>query len=64
MIRVNGNDEEFCSESIEDLLQRLGVESRGIAVALNGEIVRRAAWPDTFVDDECSIEIVTAAAGG
>lgn len=64
MIRVNGNDEEFRSESIEDLLRRLGVETRGIAVALNGEIVRRAAWSDTFVGDECSIEIVTAAAGG
>ncbi len=64
MIRVNGNDEEFCSESIENLLRRLGIEPRGIAVALDGEIVRRAAWSDTFVGDDSSVEIVTAAAGG
>lgn len=64
MIRVNGDDEEFLSETIEELLMRLGVEPRGIAVALNGEIVRRAAWPNTVVGDECGIEIVTAVAGG
>ena len=64
MIRVNGDDEEFLSETIEELLTRRGVEPRGIAVALNGEIVRRAAWSNTVVCDECSIEIVTAAAGG
>lgn len=64
MIRVNGNDEEYRSESIEGLLRRLEIEPRGIAVALDGEIVRRAVWASTFVGDECSIEIVTAVAGG
>jgi sulfur carrier protein len=64
VIHVNGNEEEFLPETIEALLQRLDIDSRGIAVAINGEILRRAEWPSTVVQDRCSIEIVTAAAGG
>jgi len=64
VISVNGNEEEFLSETLDALLQRLNVEQRGIAVAIDGEMVRRAEWSSTIVVDECSIEIVTAAAGG
>jgi sulfur carrier protein len=64
VINVNGHAEEFLQETVEALLRRLGIERRGIAVAINGEIVRRGEWSRTVVADECSIEIVTAAAGG
>lgn len=64
MILVNGRDDEYLAETIDVLLDRLGVEPRGIAVALNGEVVRRAEWSSTVVPDNGSIEIVTAAAGG
>ncbi|HEV3266908.1 MAG TPA: sulfur carrier protein ThiS [Acidimicrobiales bacterium] len=64
MIRVNGKDDAFFNESVEALLSRLGIEPRGIAVALDGEVVRRSAWLDTVVADGSSVEIVTAAAGG
>jgi len=47
-----------------DLLQRRGIEPRGIAVALDGEVVRRGAWSETKVHDGTQVEIVTAAAGG
>lgn len=64
MIHVNGRDDDFLDESVDALLTRLGIEPRGIAVALDGEIVRRSVWSSTIVLDESSIEIVTAAAGG
>lgn len=64
MIRVNGNADDFLSETVDALLRRLGVETRGIALALNGEIVRRSQWSSTVVGDESSVEIVTAVAGG
>ncbi len=64
MIHVNGGDDDFLLESVEALLTRLAIEPRGIAVALDGEIVRRSAWSSTIVPDESSVEIVTAAAGG
>lgn len=64
MIRVNGRYEDWPGESIADLVARLGIDPRGVAVALNGEVVRRAQWPSTVVGDGDVIEVVTAAAGG
>jgi len=64
VIHVNGRDDVFLLESVDALVTRLGIEPRGIAVALDGEVVRRSAWSSTLVPDESSVEIVTAAAGG
>jgi len=64
MIRFNGQDRDFISESVEELIQRLAIEPRGVAVAIDGDVVRRSEWPTTRIQDGCSIEIVTAVAGG
>jgi sulfur carrier protein len=64
VIRVNGEDHEFFAESVEDLLRRLSIEHRGVAVAIDGEIVRRSEWGETRIEDGNAIEIVTAVAGG
>lgn len=64
MIRVNGEDQLFVAESIEELLRRLSIEPRGVAVAIDGDIVRRSEWSDTLIADGSAIEIVTAVAGG
>ena len=64
MIRVNGNDQPFVEETLARLLDRLAITSQGVAVAVNGDIVRRGEWATTRVVDGASIEIVTAAAGG
>jgi sulfur carrier protein len=64
VIRVNGEDQPFTSESVEDLLRRLSIEPRGVAVAIDGAIVRRSEWSDTLIADDNMIEIVTAVAGG
>jgi len=64
VIRVNGTDDDFLAETVLALMERRQIESRGVAVALDGEIVRRSEWSSTVVNDGSSIEIVTAAAGG
>jgi len=64
VIRVNGEDQPFVMESVEELLRRLSIESRGVAVAIDGEVVRRSEWSATRIEDGNAIEIVTAVAGG
>jgi sulfur carrier protein len=64
VITVNGVAQEHVDEMVDDLVQRLGIEPRGIAVAIDGEIIRRADWGSTPVNNHSSIEIVTAVAGG
>lgn len=64
MIRVNGEVDDFRGESVAALLERRAIEPRGIAVAIDGEVVVRSTWRDTIVPDQSNVEIVTAAAGG
>ncbi len=64
MIRVNGELQNFIAATVSNLLSEMGIETRGIAVALNGEIVSRSEWSSTLINDNDSIEVVTAAAGG
>ncbi len=64
MIRINGADDAYLGENVEEMLARRGIESRGVAVAIDGEVVPRSTWANTTVPDGASVEIVTAAAGG
>jgi sulfur carrier protein len=64
VIRVNGVERDHETETVEQLVERLGVEVRGVAVALDGEVLRRSLWASTPVLDGAAVEIVTAVAGG
>ena len=48
-IRVNGESEPLAAATLAALLAEKAVdtEQKGIAVALNGAVVPRAAWPQT-----------------
>ena len=52
--------------TIAELLTALGVEpsGRGVAVALNGEVVPRGTWDERRVTDGDHIEALTAIQGG
>jgi sulfur carrier protein len=65
-IRVNGESEPFAAATVEALLAEKTVDTgqRGIAVALNGAVVPRAAWRDTPLKPGDSVEIVRAKQGG
>lgn len=38
--------------------------ARGVAVALDGEVVTRSRWPETELRDGCMVEVVAAIQGG
>jgi len=65
-IRVNGQDEVLNATTLAALLEAKAVDvgQRGIAVALNGAVVPRAAWHETALKPGDSIEIVRARQGG
>jgi sulfur carrier protein len=67
VIRVNGSERESAAGgTVATLVAELGVPAggRGVAVALDGEIVPRGAWERTPVPDGAAVEIVTAVQGG
>jgi len=65
-IRVNGQDEPLAAATLSALLEEKAVYpgQRGIAVAVNGAIVPRAAWPQPQLRPGDSVEIVRARQGG
>jgi sulfur carrier protein len=65
-IRVNGKDMPLGAEILANFLtqQAVDVDQRGIAVALNGSVVRRSAWRETTLKPGDNIEIVRAMQGG
>jgi sulfur carrier protein len=65
-IRVNGESEPLAAATLAALLAEKAVdtEQKGIAVALNGAVVPRAAWPQTALRSGDSVEIVRARQGG
>jgi sulfur carrier protein len=65
-IRVNGEIQPLVVATLAALLEEKAVDTgqRGIAVAVNGAIVPRAAWPRTQLSPGDSIEIVRARQGG
>jgi sulfur carrier protein len=65
-IRINGESEPLAFATVEALVAEKAVDTaqRGIAVALNGSVVPRAAWRDTVLRAGDSVEIVRARQGG
>lgn len=63
-MKINGEESTDFSGTVAELLAHRRVPTRGVAVAVNGEIVPRSEWDMTVVPEGADIEIVTAAAGG
>jgi len=62
---VNGERREFKSPAtIADLLQRLELPLRGVAVEVNEQIIPRARHADLRVADGDRLEIVSLVGGG
>jgi sulfur carrier protein len=65
-IRVNGQSEQLVAATLAALIEAKAIDigQRGIAVAVNGAVVPRAAWPQTALQAGDSVEIVRARQGG
>jgi sulfur carrier protein len=66
VIFLNGEPREREGATISDLLSELGVEpaARGVAVAVDGEVVPRAEWPERRVNEGERVEALSAMQGG
>ena len=66
-ITVNGDRYELPSgATVASVVASLdnAPNGRGIAVAVEGEVVPRAQWPSTELRDGASLEVVVAVQGG
>lgn len=64
-VLVNGVPTEVDPGStLADVLAAHGVPERGVAVAVTGEVVPRAAWGSTPLREGTVLEVLTAVQGG
>jgi sulfur carrier protein len=64
-ITLNGKPCELPDEQvIPAILETLDVKPQQVAVAINGDVVRRIDWPHTSVRNGDIVEIVRAVGGG
>ena len=67
MIFLNGERSELAAgETLAAALERLGVapDKRGVAVAVDGEVVPRAQWQSFVLSEQARVEVLTAMQGG
>lgn len=67
IVTVNGEARELAGgATVASVLELLDVSpgARGVAVAVDGEVVTRSRWSETRIGDGARIEVVAAIQGG
>jgi sulfur carrier protein len=67
IVQVNGSPAELPDgATVADAVKAVGLdgERRGVAVAVDGEVVRNADWEDTPLTERQAVEVVRAVQGG
>jgi sulfur carrier protein len=65
VIIVNGEPSELqAGVTLRELLDALGAPDRGVAVAVDAEVVPRGEWDAFAVPDGARVEVLTAVQGG
>ncbi|MER7418148.1 sulfur carrier protein ThiS [Micromonospora peucetia] len=64
-LTVNGVGRSLPGGStVADLVRAVTEQRRGLAVAVNGEVVPRTGWPAAVLRDGDRVEVLSAAQGG
>ena len=64
-ITLNGSPHEVADGStVEQLVTVLSLPERGVALAMNSEVVPRSVWASTLVLPNSRVEVITPAQGG
>jgi sulfur carrier protein len=65
IVTVNGEARELPEgTTVASLLEQLAARPRGIAVAVDGEVLPRGEWPARPLPDGARVEVVAAIQGG
>jgi sulfur carrier protein len=67
LITINGERRELPQKAtVANVVELLASapEGRGVAVAVGGEVVPRAAWSSTTLSEGAQVEVVAAVQGG
>ena len=64
MVKINGAELNVAGKTVTEYLATTNYDPRRIAVELNGEIVPKAQYGETALQDGDSVEVVSFVGGG
>ncbi len=64
MLTINGEEKEAANLTLAAYLAKMSYDSKKIAVERNGEIIPKAQYSETVLQDGDQIEIVSFVGGG
>ena len=66
MIVLNGQERDLAAQTLGAALAELDVDgdARGVAVAVDGEVIPRARWQELELAEGARVEVLTAMQGG
>ncbi|CAM1362077.1 conserved hypothetical protein [Tenacibaculum litoreum] len=64
-IKVNNNQQEFLSPLVlQELVDKLQIQTNGIAIAVNSSVVKKADWPSKLLQNNDDVLIIKSTQGG
>lgn len=63
-IQINNNEVTTQAQNVQQLVAELALPDRGVALAVNNQVIMRAAWFDTPITQGDKVTIIKAAFGG
>ncbi|MBQ2288601.1 MAG: sulfur carrier protein ThiS [Lachnospiraceae bacterium] len=64
MVKINGEEVDAAGKTIAEYLATTNYDHKRIAVECNGDIVPKALYDETILQDGDSIEVVSFVGGG
>lgn len=65
IIKVNNKEMELSSQaSLRQLAETLQMPDKGVAVAVNNQMIPRTKWSETILQENDQVVVIKAACGG
>lgn len=64
MVKINGESLEMAGKTVSEYLSQTDYNKNRIAIERNGQIVPKAAYDETVLEDGDSLEVVSFVGGG
>lgn len=64
MVKINGENLDIAGKTLAEYLETTNYDPKRIAVEKNGDIVPKAQYGETLLEDGDSLEVVSFVGGG
>ncbi|MBE7041519.1 MAG: sulfur carrier protein ThiS [Ruminococcaceae bacterium] len=64
MVKINGEDFAADGKSVKAFLLEAGFDTKRVAVEINGDILPKSQYENTYLNDGDCVEVVSFVGGG